>query len=64
MAGMTRYKPGERSRLFYSLREYTGRKDQLKRFGFRCNPERLTAERRFGQSSRADRANFCFSRDI
>ncbi|MFC4463807.1 transposase [Streptomyces xiangluensis] len=27
--------PGERPRLFYSVREYTGRKDQLKGFGWR-----------------------------
>jgi hypothetical protein len=32
---MTCYKPGERSRLFYSVREYTGRKDQPKGFGWR-----------------------------
>jgi transposase len=35
MAGMTCYKIGERSRLFYSVREYTGRKDQPKGFGWR-----------------------------
>ncbi|MFC9398082.1 transposase [Streptomyces sp. NPDC057027] len=35
MAGMTCYKPGERSRLFYSVCEYTGRKDQSKGFGRR-----------------------------
>lgn len=28
-----RYKPGERSRLFYAVRECTGRKDQPKGFG-------------------------------
>ncbi|WP_405595660.1 hypothetical protein [Streptomyces sp. NBC_01092] len=33
MAGMTCYKPGERSRLFYSVREYTEHKDQPKGFG-------------------------------
>ncbi|WP_263986537.1 transposase [Streptomyces sp. NK15101] len=35
MAGMTRYKPGERSRMFYAVREYSGRKDQPKGFGWR-----------------------------
>jgi transposase len=35
MAAMTCYKPGKRSRLFYSVREYTGRKDQPKGFGWR-----------------------------
>ncbi|MER5409027.1 transposase [Streptomyces sp. NPDC002769] len=35
MVGMTCYKPGERSRLFYAVREYTGRKDQPKGFGCR-----------------------------
>lgn len=35
IAGMTCYKLGERSRLFYSVREYTGRKDQPKGFGWR-----------------------------
>ncbi|MET9623001.1 transposase [Streptomyces sp. NPDC006464] len=35
MAGMTCYKPGERTRLFYAVREYTGRKDQPKGFGWR-----------------------------
>ncbi|MFE1885777.1 winged helix-turn-helix domain-containing protein [Streptomyces diastatochromogenes] len=31
MAGMTCYKPGERSRMFYAVPEYTARKDQPKR---------------------------------
>lgn len=35
MVGMTCYKPGERSRLFYAVREYNGRKDQPKGFGWR-----------------------------
>ncbi|MFF7674026.1 transposase [Actinacidiphila glaucinigra] len=35
MAGMTCYKPGERSRLIYAVREYAGRKDQPKGFGWR-----------------------------
>ncbi|MFG2630319.1 transposase [Streptomyces sp. NPDC048473] len=35
MAGMTCYKPGERSRLICSVREYTGRKDRPKCFGWR-----------------------------
>ncbi|WP_319741440.1 transposase, partial [Streptomyces sp. AK08-01A] len=35
MVGRTCYKPGERSRLFYAVREYTGRKDQPKGFGWR-----------------------------
>ncbi|MEV6174938.1 transposase [Streptomyces sp. NPDC051954] len=35
MAGMTCFKLGERPRLFYSGREYTGRKDQPKGFGRR-----------------------------
>ncbi|MEI5520369.1 transposase [Streptomyces brasiliscabiei] len=35
MAGMTCCKAGERSRLIYSVREYTGRKDQPKGFGWR-----------------------------
>ncbi|MFE2992617.1 transposase [Streptomyces sp. NPDC059262] len=35
MAGMTCYKPGERSRLIYAIREYRGRKDTPKGFGWR-----------------------------
>ncbi|MFF4830318.1 transposase [Streptomyces sp. NPDC001315] len=35
MAGMTCYKPGERSRLIYAIREYRGRKDEPKDFGWR-----------------------------
>ncbi|MEV5382993.1 transposase [Streptomyces sp. NPDC052721] len=35
MAGMVCYKPGARSRLIYAIREYTGRKDQPKGFGWR-----------------------------
>jgi len=35
MAGMTCYKPGERSRLIYAVREYRGRKDEHKGFGWR-----------------------------
>lgn len=35
MAGMTCYRAGERARLFYAVREYTGRKDQPKGFGWR-----------------------------
>ncbi|WP_443078130.1 IS630 family transposase [Streptomyces sp. NBC_01715] len=35
MAGMTCYKPGQRSRLIYAIREYRGRKDQPKGFGWR-----------------------------
>ncbi len=35
MAGMTCYKSGERSRLIYTVREYTGRKNQPKGFGWR-----------------------------
>ncbi|WP_435226155.1 IS630 family transposase [Streptomyces sp. Tue6028] len=35
MAGMACYKPGERSRLIYSIREYRGRKDEPKGFGWR-----------------------------
>ncbi|CAL2070369.1 hypothetical protein GCM10009566_62520 [Streptomyces murinus] len=35
MAGMTCYKPGERSRLIYSIREYRGRKGEPKGFGWR-----------------------------
>ncbi|MFD8719134.1 hypothetical protein ACFV2H_14275 [Streptomyces sp. NPDC059629] len=30
MAGMACYKPGERSRLIYAIREYRGRKDERK----------------------------------
>ncbi len=33
MADMTCYKSGERSRLIYAVREYTGRKNQPKGFG-------------------------------
>ncbi|MEU9121065.1 hypothetical protein AB0C96_14610 [Streptomyces sp. NPDC048506] len=33
MAGMTCYKPGERSLMFYAVREYRGRKGQPKGFG-------------------------------
>lgn len=35
MAGMTCYKAGERSRLIYAIREYRGRKDEPKGFGWR-----------------------------
>ncbi|GAA2941655.1 hypothetical protein GCM10010518_30980 [Kitasatospora cinereorecta] len=35
MAGMTCYKPGERSRLFYAIREYRGRKNEPKGFGWK-----------------------------
>ncbi|MFK0158759.1 transposase [Streptomyces sp. NPDC090493] len=35
MVGMTCYKPGQRSRLFFAVREYNGRKDQPKGFGWR-----------------------------
>ncbi|MEU9245909.1 IS630 family transposase [Streptomyces sp. NPDC048385] len=35
MAGMVCYKPGERSRLIYAIREYHGRRDQPKGFGWR-----------------------------
>ncbi|MFB6982316.1 transposase [Streptomyces scopuliridis] len=35
MAGMTCYKPGERSRLIYAIREYRGRKDEPKGFGWK-----------------------------
>lgn len=33
--GMTCYKPGERSRLIYAIREYRGRKNEPKGFGWR-----------------------------
>ncbi|MEU4728901.1 transposase [Streptomyces sp. NPDC023588] len=35
MAGMACYKPGERSRLIYAIREYRGREDEPKGFGWR-----------------------------
>ncbi|WSM19090.1 transposase (plasmid) [Streptomyces sp. NBC_01717] len=35
MAGMTCYKTGDRSRLIYAMREYRGRKDEPKGFGWR-----------------------------
>ncbi|MFC8262848.1 transposase [Streptomyces sp. NPDC057291] len=35
MAGMSCYKAGERSRLIYAVREYSGRKGQPKGFGWR-----------------------------
>ncbi|MFF2821313.1 transposase [Kitasatospora cineracea] len=35
MAGMTCFKPGERSRLIYAIREYRGRKGEPKGFGWR-----------------------------
>ncbi|WP_455431503.1 IS630 family transposase [Streptomyces celluloflavus] len=35
MAGMTCYKPGQRSRMFSAVRECNGRKDQPKGFGWR-----------------------------
>ncbi|WP_455583808.1 IS630 family transposase [Kitasatospora cineracea] len=35
MAGMTCFKPGERSRLIYAVREYRGRKNEPKGFGWR-----------------------------
>ncbi|MER7585214.1 transposase [Kitasatospora sp. NPDC097691] len=34
-AGMTCFKPGERSRLIYAVREYRGRKNEPKGFGWR-----------------------------
>lgn len=34
MAGMTCYKAGERARLFYAVREYSGRRGQPKVFGW------------------------------
>ncbi|ROR35813.1 DDE superfamily endonuclease [Kitasatospora cineracea] len=34
MAGMACYKPGERSRLIYAIREYRGRKGERKGFGW------------------------------
>ncbi len=36
MAGMTCYKPGERSRLIYAIRKYRGRKDEPKGFGWKA----------------------------
>lgn len=35
MAGMACYKPGEQSRLIYAIREYQGRKNEPKGFGWR-----------------------------
>lgn len=35
---MACYRPGQRSRLFYAVREYNGRKDQPKGFGWRDFP--------------------------
>lgn len=35
MAGMTCYKPGERSHLIYAICEYRGRKDEPKGFGWK-----------------------------
>ncbi|WTZ85425.1 transposase [Streptomyces sp. NBC_01384] len=35
IAGMTCYKSGERSRLIYAIREYQGRKDEPKGFGWK-----------------------------
>lgn len=35
MAGLTCYKPGQRSRMFYSVREYRGRKGEPKGIGWR-----------------------------
>lgn len=35
MAGMACYRPGERSRLIYAIREYRGRKGEPKGFGWR-----------------------------
>lgn len=35
MAGMACFKPGRRSRLIYAIREYRGRKDEPKGFGWR-----------------------------
>ncbi|MFF8513260.1 transposase [Streptomyces sp. NPDC015492] len=35
MAGMVCFKPGRRSRLIYAIREYRGRKDEPKGFGWR-----------------------------
>ncbi|MFE2714839.1 hypothetical protein ACFXKI_23275 [Streptomyces mirabilis] len=49
---MSCYKPGERSRLIYSVREYNGRKDQPKSFGWRDFPDPLVR----AASSSADRS--------
>ncbi|MEW2426203.1 hypothetical protein AB0911_37610 [Streptomyces nigra] len=35
MAGMVCFKPGRRSRLIYAIREYRGRNDEPKGFGWR-----------------------------
>ncbi|MEU3416092.1 hypothetical protein ABZ760_33420 [Streptomyces sp. NPDC006658] len=35
MAGVACYKPGQRSRLVYAIREYRGREDEPKGFGWR-----------------------------
>ncbi|MEV7124373.1 hypothetical protein AB0O12_38825, partial [Kitasatospora griseola] len=35
MAGLTCYKPGKRSRIFYSMREYRGRRGEPKGIGWR-----------------------------
>ncbi|MDX2910858.1 hypothetical protein PV517_19400 [Streptomyces griseiscabiei] len=42
---MTCYKPGERSRLVYSVREHTGRKDQPTGFGWRDSRDLLIRAR-------------------
>lgn len=45
MAGMTCYKPGERSRMSYAVRECNGRKDQPKGFGWRDSRDLLIRAR-------------------
>lgn len=45
MAGMTCYKPGERSRPIYAIREYRGRKDEPKGFGWKDYPDLVTRAR-------------------
>ncbi|WP_425526092.1 IS630 family transposase [Streptomyces mirabilis] len=45
MAGMTCYKPGQRSRLIYAFREYRGRKDEPKGFGWRDFRDLITRAR-------------------
>ncbi|MFF0428605.1 transposase [Streptomyces sp. NPDC004520] len=45
MPGMTCYKPGERSRLIYAIREYRGRKGEPKAFGSRSLRDLLVRAR-------------------
>jgi hypothetical protein len=61
MAGTVCYKPGERSRLIYTVREYRGRNDEPKGFGRRDFRDLIT---RADPARRSDRAGGTTSASI